>query len=97
MNAIEVVRAFDEEDGLQKFRMWLDSLDLSLFNQIRGREKVKGTAKGRAKGKAARGEGELGKDEISKGGDLDGTEDNRFTHRQRIFISEHVSSVYNIY
>ncbi|BFI28307.1 DNA excision repair protein ERCC-5 [Marchantia polymorpha subsp. ruderalis] len=91
VNAIEVVNAFEEEDGLQRFKAWLDSPDMSLFNQVYVQTKVKGDGKvGRAKGKALEGEGEhIEEDEVCEGGDLDETEDSKFTPRQRIFISKH--------
>lgn len=34
VNAIEVVNAFPEEDGLKKFREWLDSPDPSILNKV---------------------------------------------------------------
>ena len=34
VNAIEVLQAFPEEDGLQKFREWLESPDLSILGQF---------------------------------------------------------------
>ncbi|KAG6544932.1 hypothetical protein Mapa_013624 [Marchantia paleacea] len=91
VNAIEVVNAFEEEDGLQRFKAWLDSPDMSLFNRVYVQTKVKGDSKGgRAKGKALEGEGEhIEEDEVCEGGDLDEMEDSKFTPRQRIFISKH--------
>ncbi|RLN17931.1 DNA repair protein UVH3 isoform X1 [Panicum miliaceum] len=34
VNAIEVVHAFPEEDGLQKFKEWIESPDPSIFGQL---------------------------------------------------------------
>lgn len=34
MNAIEVVNAFPEEDGLQKFREWIESPDPSILGNF---------------------------------------------------------------
>ncbi|KAJ6841304.1 DNA repair protein UVH3 [Iris pallida] len=34
VNAIEVVRAFPEEDGLQKFREWIESPDPAIFGKL---------------------------------------------------------------
>lgn len=34
VNAIEVVRAFPEEDGLQKFREWVESPDPSILGKV---------------------------------------------------------------
>ncbi|KAK3033566.1 hypothetical protein RJ639_032414 [Escallonia herrerae] len=36
VNAIEVVNAFPEEDGLQKFREWIESPDPSIFGKVDG-------------------------------------------------------------
>ncbi|KAL3698871.1 hypothetical protein R1sor_012947 [Riccia sorocarpa] len=97
VNAIEVVNAFDEEDGLRKFRMWLDSPDMSLFNKVRGHAKVQDKGTVPAKGDSSKNE-QSEQTEGTEGGGVDQIEGNRFTPRQRIFISEHrvVSKNWNI-
>ncbi|KAL2645532.1 hypothetical protein R1flu_013119 [Riccia fluitans] len=97
VNAIEVVNAFEEEDGLRKFRMWLDSPDMSIFNKVRGR--VKGQNNGTVVAKVVSSENEQSEQtEVPEGGDVDQIVGNSFTHRQRIFIDEHrvVSKNWNI-
>lgn len=46
VNAIEVVNAFPEEDGLQKFRQWVESPDPTIF----GRFETKSGSNTRKKG-----------------------------------------------
>ncbi|KAK4754775.1 hypothetical protein SAY87_008532 [Trapa incisa] len=37
VNAVEVLNAFPEEDGLQKFRQWIESPDASILGKVNGR------------------------------------------------------------
>lgn len=48
VNAIEIVRAFPEEDGLQRFREWIESPDPSILgklNSCTGSNSKKGSLK----------------------------------------------------
>ena len=38
VNAVEVLNAFPEEDGLQKFREWIESPDPSILGKVGGKE-----------------------------------------------------------
>nr|GEV09196.1 DNA repair protein UVH3 isoform X1 [Tanacetum cinerariifolium] len=38
VNAVEVLNAFPEEDGLQKFREWIESPDPSILGKVNGKE-----------------------------------------------------------
>lgn len=86
VNAIEVVRAFPEEDGLQKFREWVLSPDLSIlekFNPQTGSNPQKKSLKSGNKENDTR---LPSSDEILRN---DETSDDNNLHAKEIFMENH--------
>lgn len=89
VNAIEVVHAFPEEDGLQKFKEWIESPDPSIFGKLH--LETSGRSKKRKLG---------GNDSDGKGKGLEheciqGSDDKQYSNEaeqvKEIFMSKHVS------
>ncbi|KAF6139173.1 hypothetical protein GIB67_023226, partial [Kingdonia uniflora] len=72
INAIEVVNAFLEEDGLQKFMEWLESLDLTILGTLNGQN---GANSKKRKSKVKKSDGSLnqGQDDYQLEDDIDDT------------------------
>jgi DNA excision repair protein ERCC-5 len=89
VNAIEVVHAFPEEDGLQKFKEWIESPDPSIFGklhmEISGRSKKRKLDENDSDGK-----GKGLEPECIQGSD-DKQSSNEDEHVKEIFMSKHVS------
>jgi DNA excision repair protein ERCC-5 len=88
VNAIEVVHAFPEEDGLQKFKEWIESPDPSIFGQLhmetssKSKKRKPGGNYSDGKGKGLEHEYDQGSDDLSS----DETE-----RVKKIFMTKHVS------
>lgn len=80
VNAIEVVTAFPEEDGLQKFREWVESPDPTILGKTEAKigSKVK-----------KRGSGSVDNKGIISGASTDDTEEIK-----QIFMDKHVLLFY---
>jgi DNA excision repair protein ERCC-5 len=89
VNAIEVVHAFPKEDGLQKFKEWIESPDPSIFGKVHvetsGRSK-----KRKLGGNDSDGKGKGLEPECIQGSD-DKQSSNEAEHVKEIFMSKHVS------
>ncbi|KAL5679512.1 hypothetical protein ACJX0J_005897, partial [Zea mays] len=87
VNAIEVVHAFPEEDGLQKFKEWIESPDPSIFGklhmEISGRSKKRKLDENDSDGK-----GKGLEPECIQGSD-DKQSSNEDEHVKEIFMSKH--------
>ncbi|KAG0552283.1 hypothetical protein BDA96_01G495200 [Sorghum bicolor] len=87
VNAIEVVHAFPEEDGLQKFKEWIESPDPSIFGKLHveasGRSK-----KRKLGGNDSDGKGKGLEPECIQGSD-DKQSSNEAEHVKEIFMSKH--------
>lgn len=84
MNAIEVVHAFPEEDGFQKFKEWIESPDPSILGKLdieAGSKSKKRKADGKEK--------ELEPDSVE--GSDDKQPSNGTEHIKETFMSRHVS------
>jgi DNA excision repair protein ERCC-5 len=88
VNAIEVVHAFPEEDGLQKFKEWIESPDPSIFGQLhmetssKSKKRKPGGNDSDGKGKGLEPECDQGSDDLSS---------NETERIKEIFMSKHVS------
>ena len=88
VNAIEVVHAFPEEDGLQKFKEWIESPDPSIFGQLhmetssKSKKRKPGGNDSDGKGKSLEPECDQGSDDLSS---------NEAERIKEIFMSKHVS------
>ena len=82
MNAIEVVNAFPEEDGLQKFREWIESPDPAILGKLD--METSGSSKRKKPG---------GNESCVEGPD-DNQSSNEKQHVKEIFMSKHVSVFY---
>ena len=98
MNAIEVVNAFDGEDGLKKFKEMVESIDLSLLG-LEGRGSKRKGSQGKAKGAGDKGkkggtDDAVEKDDTNEGseptGNGDGPGDTEAALRQEAFMENHV-------
>jgi DNA excision repair protein ERCC-5 len=87
VNAIEVVNAFSEEDGLKKFKDWLDSPDYDIFDKPLGKTKGKGKSGGR--GDKANVDDGLNEDGE---GNLNHAEAGNYTVAQKVWMHNHVST-----
>ncbi|KAJ1298306.1 hypothetical protein BS78_01G442600 [Paspalum vaginatum] len=87
VNAIEVVHAFPEDDGLQKFKEWIESPDPSIFGKLHmetgGRSK-----KRKPGGNDSDGKGKGLEPECIQGSD-DQQSSNETEHIKEIFMSKH--------
>ena len=81
MNAIEVVNAFPEDDGLQKFREWIESPDLAILGKLD--METRGSSKRR----------KPGGNESVEGPDDNQSSDEK-QHVKEVFMSKHVSMFY---
>lgn len=98
VNAIEVVNAFDEEDGLKKFKDMVESVDLSLLG-LEGRGSKRKVSQGKAKGAGDKGKNggpddTVEKDDSNEGDELVGNVgdpgDTERALRQEAFMENHV-------
>ncbi|OEL19728.1 DNA repair protein UVH3 [Dichanthelium oligosanthes] len=86
VNAIEVVHAFPEEDGLQKFKEWIESPDPSIFGQLhmeassKSKKRKPGGNDSDGKGKGLEPECNQGSDDLSS---------NETERIKEIFMSTH--------
>ncbi|CAL4921377.1 unnamed protein product [Urochloa decumbens] len=86
VNAIEVVHAFPEEDGLQKFKEWIESPDPSIFGQLhmetssKSKKRKPGGNDSDGKGKGVESECDQGSDDLSS---------NKSERIKKIFMSKH--------
>lgn len=86
VNAIEVVHAFPEEDGLQKFKEWIESPDPSIFGQLhmetssKSKKRKPGGNYSDGKGKGLEPECDQGSDDLSA---------NETERIKKIFMSKH--------
>ncbi|XP_039779412.1 DNA repair protein UVH3-like isoform X2 [Panicum virgatum] len=86
VNAIEVVHAFPEEDGLQKFKEWIESPDPSIFGQLH-MERSSKSKKRKAGGNDSDGKGKGLEPECNQGSDdRSSSETERI---KEIFMSNH--------
>ncbi|CAN6321023.1 unnamed protein product [Urochloa humidicola] len=86
VNAIEVVHAFPEEDGLQKFKEWFESPDPSIFGQLHMETSSK-SKKRKPDGNDSDGKGKRLEPECDQGSDdLSSNETERI---KKIFMSKH--------
>lgn len=87
VNAIEVVHAFPEEDGLQKFKEWIESPDPAIFGQLHMETSSK-SKKRKFGGIGLDGKGKGLEPECDQGSDdLCSNETDRI---KEIFMSKHV-------
>jgi DNA excision repair protein ERCC-5 len=92
VNAIEVVNAFDEEDGLKTFKEMVESVDLSLLG-LEGRGSKRKGSQGKAKGEGKNGgTDDMGeKDDTNEGSESAGNGDGPGRAlRQEAFMESHV-------
>ncbi|KAF8718001.1 hypothetical protein HU200_025467 [Digitaria exilis] len=86
VNAIEVVHAFPEEDGLQKFKEWIESPDPAIFGQLHMETSSKSKRR-KFGGNGLDGKGKCLEPECDQGSDdLCSNETDRI---KEIFISKH--------
>ncbi|KAG0583390.1 hypothetical protein KC19_3G132700 [Ceratodon purpureus] len=94
VNAIEVVNAFDGEDGLKRFKEMVESIDLSLLG-LEGRGSKRKGSQGKAKGAGDKGkkggtDDAVEKDDTNEGsGNGDGPGDTEASLRQEAFMENH--------
>jgi len=88
VNAIEVVHAFPEEDGLQKFKEWIESPDPSIFGQLHMETSSK-SKKRKPGGNDSDGKGKGLEPECNQGSDDRSSSETE--HIKEIFMSNHVS------
>lgn len=89
VNAIEVAHAFPEEDGLQKFREWVESPDPTLLGKL-GMESGSSSKKKKSGRNHSDGKGNSLEPEYTKGSD-DSQSSNETQRIKEIFMSKHVS------
>ncbi|KAG8073932.1 hypothetical protein GUJ93_ZPchr0006g42684 [Zizania palustris] len=87
VNAIEVVHAFPEEDGLQKLREWVESPDPSLLGKL-GMESGSSSKKRKSYGNHSDGKGSSLRSECIEGS-VDDQSSNENNHIKEIFMSKH--------
>ncbi|KAF6137487.1 hypothetical protein GIB67_023246 [Kingdonia uniflora] len=90
INAIEVVNAFLEKDGLQKFMEWLESLDLTILGTLNGQN---GTNSKKRKSKVKKNDGSLnrGQEDYQLEDDIDDTRQ-AFMDSRNVNKNWHISS-----
>jgi DNA excision repair protein ERCC-5 len=89
VNAIEVLHAFPEEDGLQKFKEWIESPDPSILGKL---DIETGTRSKKRKGSGNDSDGKKkGLEPDSNQGSDDKQTSNGTEHIKEIFMSKHVS------
>lgn len=84
VNAVEVLNAFPEEDGLQKFREWVESPDASILGKVNGQAGSTLRKRG-SKGDA---DGNLAKEQNDSCSDFDNTQE-----LKQYFMDKHVWSI----
>uniref|UniRef100_A0A0E0KA92 DNA repair protein UVH3 n=1 Tax=Oryza punctata TaxID=4537 RepID=A0A0E0KA92_ORYPU len=87
VNAIEVAHAFPEEDGLQKFREWVESPDPTLLGKL-GMESGSSSKKKKSGRNHSDGKGNSLEPECTKGSD-DSQSSNETQRIKEIFMSKH--------
>uniref|UniRef100_A0A0D9VQY2 DNA repair protein UVH3 n=1 Tax=Leersia perrieri TaxID=77586 RepID=A0A0D9VQY2_9ORYZ len=87
VNAIEVAHAFPEEDGLQKFREWVESPDPTLLGKL-GIESGSSSKKRKSGRNHSDGKGSSLEPECIEGSD-DNQSSNKTQHIKEIFMSKH--------
>uniref|UniRef100_J3LL61 DNA repair protein UVH3 n=2 Tax=Oryza brachyantha TaxID=4533 RepID=J3LL61_ORYBR len=87
VNAIEVAHAFPEEDGLQKFREWVESPDLTLLGKL-GMESGSSSKKRKSEGNHSDGKGSSLGPQCIEGSD-DNQSSNEIERIKEIFMSKH--------
>jgi DNA excision repair protein ERCC-5 len=87
VNAIEVAHAFPEEDGLQKFREWVESPDPTLLGKL-GMESGSSSKKKKSGRNHSDGKGNSLEPEYAKGSD-DSQSSNETQRIKEIFMSKH--------
>uniref|UniRef100_A0A0E0CWX6 DNA repair protein UVH3 n=1 Tax=Oryza meridionalis TaxID=40149 RepID=A0A0E0CWX6_9ORYZ len=87
VNAIEVAHAFPEEDGLQKFREWVESPDPTLLGKL-GMESGSSSKKKKSGRNHSDGKGNSLEPEYTKGSD-DSQSSNETQRIKEIFMSKH--------
>lgn len=101
VNAIEVLNAFPEEDGLHKFREWIESPDPTIFYKEKDINVNKKGSSSRKKGVAQKKKG-LGKNgkglscsanalELDESGNIDEAAVDDVQELKQIFMDKHVS------
>ncbi|KAH7300955.1 hypothetical protein KP509_23G005600 [Ceratopteris richardii] len=83
VNAIEVVNSFEGEEGLQKFREWLDAPDVTLLEKINQDGPKKHAEKKTEQGNESQDNVNL--QEVDGGG----SQDSKYNSQQRIFMQKH--------
>lgn len=81
VNAIEVLNAFPEEDGLQKFREWVESPDASILGKVNGQA----GSTPRKRGSKGDVDGNLVKEQNDSCSDFDNTQE-----LKQYFMDKHV-------
>jgi DNA excision repair protein ERCC-5 len=92
VNAIEVVNAFPEEDGLQKFREWIESPDPAILGKFD--METSGSSKRRKPGANESCEKGNGMQPECVEGPDDNQSSNEKQHVKEVFMSKHVSMFY---
>ncbi|XP_062210269.1 DNA repair protein UVH3 [Phragmites australis] len=87
VNAIEVAHAFPEEDGLQKFKEWIESPDPSILGKLH-MESGSRSKKRKPGGNDSDGKGKCLEPEFLQGSD-DKQSSNETEHIKEIFMSKH--------
>lgn len=86
VNAVEVLNAFPEEDGLHKFREWIESPDPSILGKVGGKE---GSNKRAKRSNSNAGEASTADQNVSK-------PDDDMDMMKQIFMEKHVKTCFRL-
>lgn len=87
VNAVEVLNAFPEEDGLQKFREWVELPDASILGKVDGRAGSTPRKRG-SRGTKGDAEGSPAKEQNNSCSDVD-----NMLELKQYFMDKHVCTV----